>query len=402
MVDPVASPAPEVQPHEPPERQRLVLHIGVPKSGSTYLQSVLGSHRQALREAGMVYPYVRQEGMFHAAVEMAGNPARWGLDAEQIRGTFAHHLRRGRRLGGTVVMSHEIFSAASERQVAAIGELVEDFEVELVVTARDLGRTITADWQERVKNGETHSFAQFAERLLARRGEDPASDLAFWPAQNLLALVHRWGAIVPATRMHIVTGPRRGAAAGVLWERFAEAISLTPHLLDSTAVPVSNESLGTAQIALLRHVHEALDGRIEQPWRSRVAKRWFAQSMLSRATSSRAVAPAEVIEQLMPVSRAWVDHLGAGGYQVHGDLEELMPQLPEEDVRHPDDVSEAELAAGLPEVLAEMLVSVTEVRKERAELTSRTQELEAKVRELDALVSELEARRWWQRRGRKP
>lgn len=403
-----------VDPVETPERQRLVLHVGVPKSGSTYVQSILGANRLALKQAGLVYPFVRQEGMFHAAVEMAGTPARWGLDEERIRGTFAHLLRRGRRIGGTVVISHEIFGGARAEQIARIGEMVTDFDVELVVTARDLGRTITADWQERVKNGDTRSFAEFSSWLLDTLGDDPAADRSFWWPQNLLGLTDRWSALVPPERMHLVTGPRRGAPPEVLWHRFAEAIGMPPDVADLSEVPVRNESLGVAQVALLRQVHEALDGRLEQPWRSRVAKRWFAQSMLSRARSARPVAPAEVVERLTVLSRAWVDHFATGGHQVHGDLGELLPDPPGADVRHPDDVSAEELGDGLPDVLAEMLLSVRDWRSrlleaeqdvrtltsERDALAARVDELEGRAAGLEATVAELEARRWWQRTGR--
>lgn len=405
MVDPVlVPPAPDAP---PPARERLFLHVGVPKSGSTYIQGVLGGSRSALKEAGLVYPFVRQEGMFHAAVEMAGDPDRWGLDPDQIRGTFAHLLRRGRRVGGTVIISHEIFGAASREQVARIGELLVDFDVEVVITARDLGRTITADWQEHVKNGDTRSFADFATALLANLGEDPATDQTFWRAQNLLRLVDRWGALAPPERIHVVTAPRSGSAPSVLWHRFAEAVGMSPDVADLADVPVRNESLGVAQVALLRHVHVALDGRLEQPWRSRVAKRWFAQTMLSRATSDKPVAPAGVVEQLAVVSRAWVDHLAAGGYRVHGDLAELLPELPRADRRHPDDVSAAEIAAGMPEVLAEMLLSVRDWRSRLVEaeqgaldLAAEGDRLRARVAELETQVAALEQRRWWRRTGR--
>ncbi len=139
--------------------QRLYLHLGLPKSGSTFLQSVIGGNRAALKEHGYAYPYVQQEGMFHAAVEMAGNPEHWGLSREDVDGTFDAMLQRGRDLGRTVVISHEIFGAASPAQVEEIVGRLADFEVHLVVTVRNIGRMFTAQWQEAVKNGNPESFA---------------------------------------------------------------------------------------------------------------------------------------------------------------------------------------------------------------------------------------------------
>ena len=142
----------------PAAAQRLYLHIGMAKSGSSYLQSVLATHRPVLREHGYIYPFVRQEGMFLAAVEMAGHPDFWGLAEDDIQGTFAALLRRGRRQGGTVVISHELFATASASQIEVIAEQLAEFDVHLVVTARNASRALTAQWQEGVKNGDPKSF----------------------------------------------------------------------------------------------------------------------------------------------------------------------------------------------------------------------------------------------------
>jgi hypothetical protein len=374
------------------QRQRLFLHVGLPKSGSTYLQSVLGSHRGLLREHGHVYPFVRQEGMFHAAVEMAGNPARWGLDPEQIRGTFAHLLRRGRRLGGDVVISHEIFGAATREQVTAMGELLDDFEVHLVVTARDLGRTATAEWQEQVKNGHPQRFDVHVEELLAELPDDPAEAGDFWKAQNLLGLLQRWQVLVPPERMHVVTAPRSGAPPDLLWRRFAEAIDLPPDAVDLDAVPIRNESLGRPQVALLRRVLFAVDDRLPQPWHSRVVKRWFAQTLLSTVRSPKPVTPTAVVDRLAVLSRSWVDAIARGGYQVHGDLDELVPSPALTEDPAPDDATKGEMFEGLPKVLAEMLVRVKDQGVEIEELTSRQAELTTERDALGRRADELAAR----------
>lgn len=372
--------------------QRLYLHIGLPKSGSTFLQSAIGGNRAALREHGYAYPYVRQEGMFHAAVEVAGNPEHWGLSREEVDGTFAALLQRGRDLGRTVVISHEIFGAASPEQVEQITAQLADFDVHLVVTVRNIARMFTAQWQEAVKNGQDESFSAFAERQLATLPEPGDRVMAgFWRGQNLAWLLDRWRPHVPPERTHVVVSPAGGADPEVLWRRFAEAIELPADAIDVSTVPGSNESLGTPQIALLRQVVSSLDGRLEQPWYSLVAKRWFAQTMLSQVRSRKPVAPAPVAEQLAAVARTWIDLVETDGYLVHGDLAELLPAAPDPAVPHPDDVSAEDQLAGLPDVLAAMLLRVRDDRQRIAELRARNKELEAQVAELSR------PRRWWQR-----
>ena len=395
----LGSPAPEHGPDDvaDPEPQRLYFHVGLPKSGSTYLQTVLGNHRVALKEIGHVYPYVRQEGMFHAAVEMAGQPSRWGLAPEAISGTFAHLLRRGRRLGGTVMISHEIFGSATRDQIARMAPLLEDFEVHLVVTARDLGRTATAEWQEQVKNGNPRSFQDFVDDLMSHLPADLGDTTSFWRSQNLRNLLDRWQTLVPGERIHIVTCPRSGTAPDLLWRRFAEAVDLPHDAVDLSRIPPRNESLGTAQIAFLRRVVAALDGRLEQPWYSRVAKRWFAQTLLGGVgTSAKPVTPPAVARRLAAVSSAWVEVIKAGDFQVHGDLDELLPHVGDEAMAHPDVATETEMIDGLPDVVAEMLLrtgqlqrDLAEVRRHHDALTESCQQLETRVTEL---TTELEQR----------
>ena len=380
--------------------ERLYLHIGLPKSGSTYLQSVLGGNRGALKEQSYVYPFVRQEGMFYAAVEMAGSLQRWGLQREQVEGTFEALLRRGRRIGGTVVISHEIFGWADDDQIARIRELVEDFEVHVVITVRDLARTLTAEWQERVKNGARFTFEQYAATILKHLPDGSSDQPKFWPSQNLVAHLGNWQALAPPERIHVVVTPPSGAAPGVLWGRFADALGLDPQAVDLSEVSLRNESLGIGQVAFLRHVMEALDGRLEQPWRSRVAKRWFAQTLLSRARSPRAVTPPEMAERLSRVAQTWIDEVRSGGFAVHGDLAELLPAVGDDTTRHPDDVTDSDMLSDLPAVVAEMLLRTGDLMKNNETLEEEKAAGLAREEELAGEVTRLQEaldfqRRWW-------
>jgi len=67
---------------------RVVLHVGLPKTGTTYLQAVLAHHRDALREIGVLYPFVRPQAMFLGAVEVRGSREKFGLTADDVAGTW--------------------------------------------------------------------------------------------------------------------------------------------------------------------------------------------------------------------------------------------------------------------------------------------------------------------------
>ncbi len=68
--------------------QRVYLHVGVPKSGTTFLQASLTANRKALRAAGVLYPG-GEERMFLAAVDVRGSHKAWGRKRSEVaaRGT---------------------------------------------------------------------------------------------------------------------------------------------------------------------------------------------------------------------------------------------------------------------------------------------------------------------------
>ena len=343
--------------------QRLFLHVGLPKSGTTFLQGLLANNRNRLKAAGYIYPFIRRETMFHAAVELRGQHDRWGLTPETIDGTWDQVLQRVRSFDGAGIVSHELLAAATSEQVRRVARDTADLELHVVVTARDLSRQATALWQEEVKNGRRWSFEEFSASLFDAEGSEHG-DSGFWRSQDLAAVLDRWGSVVASDRMHVVVVPRSSSDPLELWRRFAEAVALDPQSVDLDLQPRANESLGAAQVALLRHVVGALDGRLGQPHYAHVVKRFFAQGQLSRIESARPVTPPALRDRLDRVARKWVARIETQGYPVHGDLAELVPGTgpAPTGTRHPDDVTAEELLQGVPEVMAEMLLEIAELR----------------------------------------
>lgn len=359
-------------------RQPMYLHIGMPKSGSTFVQSLLADNREALRPHGFVYPESGRESMFHSALEMAGQPSKFGLSDEAVAGSFDRVLDVARSDGGTVLLSHEIFSAATRKEVDLIGERLDDFDVRVVVTIRDLARTFAAQWQERVKNGVDETYAAFATTVLGQRPADMTSTApGFWHGHNVPWVLTRWARLVPPDRVHVVLTPDRTAGSGALWGRFAEAVGLPADVIDPATATASNETLGTAQIALLRE--SLVAAGLEQPWLALVGKRWFAQTILSRARSARPVTPASVAAVLGEVAETWIDELGSRGYAIHGDLAELRPVMPAPDTPHPDDVAAEDVVRDLPDLLGEMLRHERDQQLEIARLQDEVARLRAEA-----------------------
>jgi hypothetical protein len=334
----------------------VVLHVGTPKSGTTFLQQALWRHREALAERGVTCPGQGGKDMFHAAIEVREVFDRWGLDPDEHRGTWARLCAEARTFPGTTIMSHEILAPASPEQITRAWEHLGDVDVHVVLTARDLGRQMVSEWQERVKNGSTTSFAAFGRSALRQVRSGERTSL-LWGYHDVPSVLERWGARLPPAQVHLVMAPGPGADSSELWRRFGDACGFDASDLDPTAPGrKGNQSLGQTQISLLRRVNEELDGRIQQPRYARVVKRQFAQSILAAQQSRRPETPVALVDELRELARSWVEEVERRGYAVHGELERLVPPLPEPGAPSPDDVgAEEELDAAVA-AIAELLV----------------------------------------------
>lgn len=340
--------------------KRVVLHVGAPKSGTTFLQRALWNLRDELASTGFVCPGGRQQEMFRAAIEVRERADYWGYDPDALTGTWKKLCREAREHDGTTIMSHELLGAATAEQVGrALAEL-EGLDVHLVFTARDLVRQVTSEWQERVKNGGTMTFRKF-QRSIEKRTRDEEFGGSFWRSQDVLDVLDRWGSGIPAANTHVVVAPRSGSGPEVLWHRFGEAVGFAAERFDpSTGDGTTNQTLGAVQVAILRQVNEALDGRIKQPQYARIVKRQFAQKLLAAQTSPKPTCPAGLVEELQKLAETHNDGITARGYVVHGDLAELVPELPAEGRPAPDEVDPEETTAAAVAAIADLLVERAE------------------------------------------
>lgn len=259
--------------------QRLVLHIGTQKSGTTYLQRVLARLSGDLKRKDVLYPtrlHGRREVYNHeaAAYGLLGTASfPWVPEAKARgqQGSWEGLVRKVQRWDGTAIVSGEalsvIDSAAAQRLVSALG--VSDTRI--VVTARDLGRVLPSSWQQHIRNGRSTTFASYLGQQARSRGDgnaqeraarwDADPDQTFWRAYAIGSLVQRWAPL--ASGVTVVTVPRRGAAPDELWQRFRtaldldEALSLTPPAIDDLA---ANVGLTEPEVLVLAALNRNIDG----------------------------------------------------------------------------------------------------------------------------------------------
>ncbi len=342
-------------------RPRVFLHIGSPKTGTTFLQDVLWSQREAAGEQGLLLPGERFNDHFLATLDvrgMAEDPAY----PQRARGMWDRLAAEALASDGNALISHELFAGATAEQARrAVATLTEAAEVHVVVTARDHVRQISAEWQEHVKHRSAASFGTFVQGVC----NDRERTSWFWQVQDYAGLLERWGADLPPEQLHVVTVPPSGADPTILWDRFARVIGIDPAALD-TELERSNSSLGAEQAELLRRVNLELGDRLPLPGPyPLVVKNVLAHRILESRAGTRLALGADDQRYAADESRRIADRLGAMGVDVVGDLADLVPAVGAADASDGDAYavpSDATLLAESVATIADLLVVLNERR----------------------------------------
>ena len=148
---------------------RVFVHIGLPKTATSYLQTIIWANRERLRARGVVVP--GSERRDHLWASRTVRELRTQQRApERHRTAWARIRAELASAEGTGLVSHEFFAAASADQAGAMVEDLAPAEVHLVVTAREPLGLFTASWQESLKNGSTTPMPDYARRVSQQAG----------------------------------------------------------------------------------------------------------------------------------------------------------------------------------------------------------------------------------------
>lgn len=357
--------------------KKVLLHVGTPKTGTSYLQDVLFRNREALRSQGISYPADRFDAHFLAALDLMR--LTWGgLETEAV-GAWDRLAAEVREWHGTSIISHEILSTASPTQIdRAMRSFGDGVEVHLIVSVRDLVRQVPAEWQENVKHRSLVSYAHFLDMI-----RDPARDTRigswFWGAQEIPDILDRWGSTLPPEQVHVVTVPPPGAAPDELWRRFSRTFGLDGLELDLTAER-ANPSMGVPETALLRLINKRVTPVVDPPDYRPLVRELLAHQTLSRRTrSARLGLPPATHEWVQELSRTWVEEIEKRGYDVVGDVADLIGQ-PADTFTDPDTVPAADLLQPALDTIKALLVEGSRLRASEATLA---RELDETRRDLD-------------------
>lgn len=321
--------------------ERLVLHIGSMKSGTSFIQNVLGHNKQRLAETGVLFPGRRWRDQVAAVRDLISYTGAETPLAED--GPWRTLAREIDQWPGTAVVSMEFLGPRTRVQIEEILRTFPQTRVEAVLTCRDLARNIPAMWLESMQNGATTTWQDYLDAV-RRRDRKSAAGRNFWRHQDIPAVAARWADTLGRDRFTLVTVPPKGAPSDLLWRRFTTVLGIEASDYDLDVL--ANPSIGLATALVLRRLNERLrvDGKLPAGY-DRLVKHTLAK---------RGLVDRQGQEPRLGLDERWVTTAGKqqlaelrdAGFRVVGDLDELTP-LPVPGVHADEVTTEQQLAASV-------------------------------------------------------
>jgi hypothetical protein len=308
---------------------RVFLHIGEPKTGTTFLQQVMWRNRGELAAQGVLLPGHHPQDHYRASQDLRGIPKLASDPAGSWSGEWEILARQAQQAPRIAVISHELFSAADEPEAERAIRSLQPAEAHVVLTVRDMATLLPAEWQETVKHRNARGFLDWLEDVIDR--ESYAADRRrwwFWRVHDTRAILDIWARYVPAERIHVITTPPRGSGNELLWQRFASLLGVDPASVDITRAR-ANTSLGLPEIEFLRRLNEVLPDEVPDWFYMWNVKEAVAhRALAARPRDGRLVIPADRDDWARKQAETLITALGDSSYDLVGALDELRPAGP--------------------------------------------------------------------------
>jgi len=324
----------------PARGPRVLLHIGEPKTGTTFLQQVMWRNRSELAAQGVVLPGHHPQDHYRASQDLRDIPKLASDPAGSWTGEWEILARQAQQAARVAVISHELFSAADAEQANRAVRSLEPAEVHVVLTVRDMGSLLPAEWQETVKHRNARGWEDWLSDVIDR--ESVSADRRqwwFWRVHDTLAILDIWSRLVPPERVHVITIPVRGSDNGLLWERFASLLEVDPASVDIGRAR-ANASLGLPEVEFLRRLNEVLPDEVPDWFYMWNVKEALAhQALAARPRGERLTLPAAREEWAREQAQILIAGLKDSDYDLLGSVDELWPQAAAEPSASPADQS---------------------------------------------------------------
>lgn len=330
--------------------ERVFLHIGLPKTGTTYLQSVVWQNKQVLADKGLLVPGRNHRRHLLASLDVREDPTLAQRPGD-VSAPWQQLVDEANAWKGDVLITHEFFGAAAPHQIRRVVESFPSRELHVIVTGRAMVDLGISRWQEWVKNGGAADIDSYP-----RRDDYDPTDAWGWGSFDLGEVLSRWGSVVAHDRIHVLPMASGGADPAELWGRLLSVLDIDGEGITPPARP-ANTTLGLVETELLRRVTPHMKKFKSAPDRGNWIRGYLAEPRVLGSGRERFRPGDDKLRELQARGERARRLLVDEGFDVVGDPGLLEPG-DVSGLRHPSDVTDAELLAVATRAIAVLMGDV--------------------------------------------
>lgn len=314
-----------------PEGSRL-LHIGIPKTGTTTLQRSAAYRRDSLLGHGVCYPgnSLNHREAVSALMDRSlgwknseSTPAAkvWQRIEDEIKSSPASRA----------LVSHEFACESTDEQARRFIEALGP-STQVVITLRGFADLLGSSWQQYVKAGYLKPYQTWLRQVLGEETELKTTP-SFYQRNNQAEIVRRWVRVAGVGNVIVVIADKR--KPDQLMNAFEDLLGVPRGLL--TAPPAggyaANRSLSMAEAELVRRINKVFREQ-DMTW-DRYSD-LMRHGLIARMQENRVPEPGEPLLTLpawaarraLVRAREYADAIAATGCRVVGDLSALTAPVP--------------------------------------------------------------------------
>ncbi|CAA9380698.1 MAG: hypothetical protein AVDCRST_MAG75-926 [uncultured Propionibacteriaceae bacterium] len=310
-----------------------LLHIGIPKTGTTALQTAAAQHRAELAKHGVCYPGRRAGNHREAVCALMGRRLGWagaGDYVPDIRLWEQLLAEVERRPDSRTLISHEFASESDDEQARRFRDSLGE-SIHVVITLRGFAWLLSSSWQQYVKAGRRQSFDRWLKAILVEMDRAPAP--GFYKRNDQAAIVRRWADVVGPDRLTVVIADKQ--RPNQLTDAFEDMLGLPRGLLhtDDGGGLAANRSLSLPEAELIRKINSVFRAQ-DYSWQEYTglirngAVARLLEGRRPAANEPKIVLPQWAAEKATEKARHYAEGIEAVGCRVIGDLTTLYAPIP--------------------------------------------------------------------------
>ncbi len=239
--------------YETRKMKQFSLHVGMHKSGTTFIQSILANNRRLLLKHGWVYPLGgRNQQIACYGINGDLNPWTTRFPVQRLQNQSRKLLKEiSSNKNKNLIVSAEVLSVLNEEGIKNFIENVGK-PTKVIFTVRRLGKTLPSAWQQYLKKGQIESLDDFLIRL--EKIKTKQAHRQPWAAHAYGDCIERWKKACDAEITSLILDPDDQTATGLL-DTFTRATSLPGSMNTDFDNMLENTSLSLNSAEVLRKLN---------------------------------------------------------------------------------------------------------------------------------------------------